>query len=326
MNLQRKDIMTPILRIAAAALFLSQLTASAYAQQPASAADPSANFAPAAQADSPEGLKALLGEILVAVKTNDTVKYSAYFSGLAFPDDGAWLLQEFGPTEGPRLKTKYAQLQSQAPDHLKKLFQYALQDNCTNVRVLVYGKENEPTLGVLRSALESTTKPIEIYVAYGNNPENEHGVALGNFVHVDGAFRFLNGLVLQALGSAPPARIRLGGSVALRKLLHKVDPIYPPEAQAAHIQGDGAAACDPRRGWRANNRRGGKRGPHTCELGDRGCTSVAIRADDTQRSPRRSRHRDRRRVQVTKIGRKLTSVCCSTLSAGASDMLKFSLP
>jgi TonB family protein len=237
MNLQRKDIMTPILRIAAAALFLSQLTASAYAQQPASAADPSANFAPAAQADSPEGLKALLGEILVAVKTNDTVKYSAYFSGLAFPDDGAWLLQEFGPTEGPRLKTKYAQLQSQAPDHLKKLFQYALQDNCTNVRVLVYGKESEPKLGVLRSALESTTKPIEIYVAYGNNSENEHGVALGNFVHVDGAFRFLNGLVLQALGNAPPARIRLGGSVALRKLLHKVDPIYPPEAQAAHIQG-----------------------------------------------------------------------------------------
>lgn len=229
--------MIPMLRIAAAALFLSQLTASAYAQQPTPIPDPSVNSAPAQQTNSPEALKALLTEILAAVKSNDTAKYSAYFSNLALPDDGAWLTKEFGPTEGPGLQSKYMQLQPQEPEVLKKLFAYALQDSRTEVTVKVIARGTEPKLGILRAAIKAMVEPSQIYIAEGSNPGNTHSVALGNFVYVDGAFRFLSGQVLQALSTALPVRIRIGGNVAEAKLRHKVDPIYPPGAQAAHIKG-----------------------------------------------------------------------------------------
>jgi TonB family protein len=229
--------MTPILRIFAAALFLSQLVTSTYGQQSAHAPDATANSTPATQPNSPDGLKTLLSEILLAVKANDAAKYSAYLSRLAFPDDGAWFVREFGPTEGPGLQAKYAQLQSQEPDDLKKLFAYALQENRTDVAVKVYARGTEPKLGVLRAALEAMVNPSQIYTANGSSLGNQSSTALGNYVYVDGAFRFLSGQVLQALSTARPARIRQGGNVAVARLRHRVDPIYPPEARAAHIRG-----------------------------------------------------------------------------------------
>jgi len=229
--------MTPILRILTAALLLSQLATSAPAQQTVSAGDASANPVPAPQVDSPDGLKALLGQILIAVKSNDTVKYSAYFSSLAFPDGGAWLLKAFGPTEGSGLRSKYAQLQSQEADDLKKLFAHAVQDDSTEVSVKIFARGSEPKLGVLRAALEAMVSPYQIYTANGSSLGNQSSAALGNYVYVDGAFRFLSGQVLQALSTARPARIRLGGNVASARLRHKADPIYPPEAQAAHVKG-----------------------------------------------------------------------------------------
>jgi TonB family protein len=225
--------MTLISRIIACVLFFWHLAPSVYAQQP----NPSANFAPAQQSNSPEALKALLTEILAAVKSNDTAKYSAYFSSLAFPDDGAWLTKEFGPTEGLRLNSKYMQLQPQEPEDLQKLFAYALRDNRTNVTVEAYARGAEPKMGALRAAIEAMVDSTTIYTADGRDPGNQYPVALGNYVYVDGAFRFLSGQVLQALSTAPPVRIRIGGNVASAKLRHKVDPVYPLEAQAAHIKG-----------------------------------------------------------------------------------------
>ena len=224
--------MTSTLRILTAALLLSQVATSAPAQQTVSG-----GYAPAPQVDSPDGLKALLGQILAAVKSNDTAKYSAYFSSLALPDDGAWLTKEFGPTEGPGLQSKYMQLRPQQPEYLKKLFANALQDSRTDVTVKIVARGTEPKLGILRAAIKAMAEPCQIYTAEGNNPGNAHSVALGNFVYVEGAFRFLSGQVLQALSTAPPVRIRIGGKVAVAKLRHKVDPIYPPDARAAHIKG-----------------------------------------------------------------------------------------
>jgi protein TonB len=39
------------------------------------------------------------------------------------------------------------------------------------------------------------------------------------------------------LSSAPPIRVRIGGNVQQAKLVHKVDPTYPPEAVHSHIEG-----------------------------------------------------------------------------------------
>jgi TonB family protein len=105
------------------------------------------------------------------------------------------------------------------------------------VAVKVFARGGEPRLGVLRAALEAMVNPSQIYTASGSSPRNQYSAALGNYVYVDGAFRFLSGQILQSLSTAPPARTRVGGHVALAKLRHKVDAIYPPEARAAPVQG-----------------------------------------------------------------------------------------
>lgn len=41
----------------------------------------------------------------------------------------------------------------------------------------------------------------------------------------------------QAATATPPERIRIGGNVAVANLIHRVDPVYPPIAKAAKVQG-----------------------------------------------------------------------------------------
>lgn len=129
------------------------------------------------------------------------------------------------------------QLQSQEAEYLKKLFAYALQDSRTDVTVKIFARGTAPKLGILRATIEAMVEPSQIYTAEGSNPGNAHAVALGNFVYVGGTFRFLSGQVLQLLSTAPPVRVRIGGNVAVARLRHKVDPIYPPDARAAHVKG-----------------------------------------------------------------------------------------
>lgn len=78
--------------------------------------------------------------------------------------------------------------------------------------------------------------PAQIYTATGSNLNDKSSVVLGNFVYVHDGFRSLSGQVLQALSTAP-VRIRTGGNVISAKLVHKVKPLYPPEAKSAHLKG-----------------------------------------------------------------------------------------
>jgi protein TonB len=80
-------------------------------------------------------------------------------------------------------------------------------------------------------------QPATLYRASGRNPNQKDGYALGDFVYVDGGFRFVDTPVWQALGTAPPMRVRMGGNVTAASLTKKVPPVYPEEARAARIQG-----------------------------------------------------------------------------------------
>ena len=90
----------------------------------------------------------------------------------------------------------------------------------------------------LRSAtIEAMVQPTPLYIADGTSPQEKYPAYIGEFVYVDGGFRYLDQQVSQALSTAPPLRIRVGGNVQLAKLIHKVNPIYPDEAKAAHTKG-----------------------------------------------------------------------------------------
>src|SRR5271154_6887586 len=142
-----------------AAVLLVQFTALAPPRPIPQEQNAPANTAVSKYPDTPEGLKGLLDDIFVAVKSNDIANYSSYFADMAIPKDDAWFAQAFGPTEGARLDEKYRALQPQAVNELKKVFDYAIKNGCTNVEVKVYQKAGEQTVGILHAALEAMAGP-----------------------------------------------------------------------------------------------------------------------------------------------------------------------
>lgn len=185
-----------------------------------------ANVLPTADAVSSEGLKLLIRDVFTAMKSNDDQKVSSYFSNMALQEHTAWFTKTFGPTEGARMDAKYADLLPGMQENLKRIFEYARKDNRTNPEVSIVEKSGTAS-GLGRAVVDAMLTPIPLYIASGSNPKQQFGVAIGDFFYVDGAFRFMPTQVLQALSTAPPLRVRIGGNTQETKLVHKVDPIYP---------------------------------------------------------------------------------------------------
>jgi TonB family protein len=185
-----------------------------------------ANGSPAAYPASPDGLKLLIGDVFTAMKSKDDQGVSAFFSSMTLPEHTAWFTKTFGPTEGARMDAKYVNLLPSLPENLKGIFENARKDDRINPEVSLVEKSGAAS-GLGRAVVDAMLTPIPLYVASGSNPKQQFGVAIGDFFYVDGAFRFMPTQVLQALSTAPPLRVRIGGNTQKSKILTKIDPIYP---------------------------------------------------------------------------------------------------
>jgi TonB family protein len=92
--------------------------------------------------------------------------------------------------------------------------------------------------GLSRAIVDAMGQPISVYIVDGNNPQEKFATHIGDFVFVDGGFRYMDWQVWQELSTAPPLRIRLGGNVAKANLINRVEPVYPEQARAARMEGD----------------------------------------------------------------------------------------
>jgi TonB family protein len=187
--------------------------------------------------ESADGLKKFIEDMFGVLKSGDSEKASWYFSSLTIPDHDAWFMKTFGPEEAPQLEAKYQELLPQAPRHIRQAFEYALKGERTNVGVSVLQKSAETSAGLGQAIIEAMVQPTPIYIADGTSPKEKYPAYIGDFVYVDGGFRYLDAQVYQALSKAQPPRIRVGGNVQLSKLIHKVNPTYPDEAKATHTRG-----------------------------------------------------------------------------------------
>jgi TonB family protein len=187
--------------------------------------------------DSPDGLKKLIEDILGVVKSGDTEKASLYFSSFEIPDNEAWFLKTFGPVEGPRLGAKYQELLPQEPGRTRRAFDYALTSGRTDAAIRLLKKPAETNSGLSHAVIEAMLQPTTIYIVDGTSPAGKFPAFIGEFVYLDGGFRYLDTQVIQELSTSPPLRIRVGGNVQVASLVHKVQPIYPDEARAAHLSG-----------------------------------------------------------------------------------------
>jgi TonB family protein len=196
--------------------------------------------------ESPDGLKALIQDLLDGLTAENTDKTSAYFSSLAILDHAAWFIKMFGPDEGPRLEAKYTELLPRVSGRLSQRFSHALDGQMNDVSVTVLQKPADPGAKLDRAIFEAMARPVPIYRVNGLGPINSPTSAgpmarfpiyLGDFVFVDGAFRYIDSEVFEALSTAPQLRIRQGDKVTAASIVRQDRPEYPRDARKAHIQG-----------------------------------------------------------------------------------------
>jgi TonB family protein len=216
-------------------LFFLTVSVSAFPQQ---LNNRSGNLnAPSEYPDSPDGLKSFLQDALRAQEAGDQARLSSALSNLAIPDHDEWFVKVFGEVEGRRMGAKYNELLPDMPKSFSKMLKYALDGNRTVVEVSVFQNAADSKATLMKALTDAMVQPIHLYDANGTSPSQKYGLILGNYVYVEGTFRYMDTNVYLALSTAPPLRIREGGNVALTSLTYKVAPIYPDDAKAKRIQG-----------------------------------------------------------------------------------------
>jgi TonB family protein len=214
----------------AAAFMTSFFTPTGTANQPVSGVD-AENAYPA----TADGLKALLAE-LMAPRAEDVPKSESLYATLTIPDHKQWFEKTFGSEEGARLEAKYSASLQEFSARPKFVLQNAARQGKTVVNVRLYPTPDEPPL--VQAFLAAMTAPTTLYHATGAvGPDDKRVMLLGNFVYVDGGFRYVDFKLMEGLSTAPAIRVRIGGNVQAPKLLNRVNPEYPVQAKVAGIQG-----------------------------------------------------------------------------------------
>jgi hypothetical protein len=184
-------------------------------------------------AEPPDGLKKLVQDLFDTEKLGDTKRSSETYTNLVIPSHSQWFGKTFGNEEGERLDAKYNELIEVSTSSLKKRVALAVQKGQNHVVVRTFQKAEDVQMELLKAILAAMANPTALYgAAMNSGPEDKSPTLLGDFVYVDGGFRYLDFAVMQALSTAPAMRIRIGGNVQRPKLVKEVNPVYPEGAKA----------------------------------------------------------------------------------------------
>ena len=187
-------------------------------------------------AEAPDGLKKLVQDLFDTEKLGDTKRSSETYTNLVIPSHSQWFGKTFGNEEGERLDAKYNELIEVSTSSLKKRVALAVQKGQNHVVVRTFQKAEDVQMELLKAILAAMANPTALYgAAMNSGPEDKSPTLLGDFVYVDGGFRYLDFAVMQALSTAPPPRIL--GNIQRPKLVKEVNPVYPLGAKAHGVQG-----------------------------------------------------------------------------------------
>jgi TonB family protein len=225
-----------------AAIFLAVivLPPRASAQEGTGSPAPQQSASPATPSGYPEstdGLAKQVQELFTAEKTDDSNKIAAIYAAFQIPKHDEWFKQAFGEKEGQGLDAKYSQSLEQWPIHLRSNVKRAIQQNGSEVSAEAYAKPEEIKQPLLKAFQSAMTAPAVLYVANANIADSKSPYFLGDFVYVDGSFRYIDWQVMQALSTAPPIRVRVGGNVMSARIVNRVQPVYPEAARQTRVGG-----------------------------------------------------------------------------------------
>jgi len=141
-------------------------------------------------AESTDGLKKLMSDILDAQKSGNKDKMNSLVKSLTLPDSDAWFKKVFGDDKGAKVSSQYKSNASQIDQDLARLFAKIVSDGQSDIRITRLEKADDPqATGNQKDALAAMKNPVPLYSVRFVKPGENLGMHLYNYVYVDGTFR-----------------------------------------------------------------------------------------------------------------------------------------
>lgn len=214
-----------------------RLTSPITTQQQSPSAAPAAASSITIYPDTAQGLRQQIEDTLAAIKGKDKRNSSRAINDLILPDAPTWFADAFGVQDGERLASDYESTLKQFEGRTTDMFRRFLKDHLTTVEAKPFSDSDVPRDSLYAAVLRSLKKNIIAYDASTTKPGDSSYGFPGPFFHVQGKFRLIEWGVFSHLSGAPPLRIRIGGQVAARSVIHQVYPAFPPDARQNHLSG-----------------------------------------------------------------------------------------
>jgi TonB family protein len=189
--------------------------------------------------DSPDGLKQLVTIMVEATKNNDQKTIAACAQLLRLPDPLAWFKLVFGDQLGSDIADAHHAFRDHLDATLFESLTAILKDDLPELRAFRFEKPCEPEISErIYQVLLARRHPVPFYLAMFTKKKETSGRAMGFFVYVDGAFRYLGLIRLAGLRfPSDKSGVRVGGNVQQAKLQKMARPVYPTEAKNLFLQG-----------------------------------------------------------------------------------------
>jgi TonB family protein len=223
--------------------------------------------AEAARSNTTEGLNEVLVEMRAAARNGNENELAALLKQTEIPDCDAWLHKMYDSEKADSWMelcepTALGAKEAAMRESFKR---FANADGRFVTRSV--NQNPQPGRGLEWGMLQAGKQPLDIYWA-GWLPASESNEAkaepVGYFMFIDGNFRWDSIIQFMSLrrleqgnsaraADTPPnsvqmtvpapeggldlTRVRVGGNVMMRKLIHRAQLVYPPDARSRHISG-----------------------------------------------------------------------------------------
>ena len=218
----------------------------------------------AVYAESSDGLRQMVLDILKAKKAGDDAAFGKLLSSLVLPNHEAWMIATFGEPMGKRIALLYGERSSQLTGQLTSAFAAVLDEALTIVEI---DSRDEPKVrlpgeGNAPGIVLNKQRPARLYEVRFHSLDRQKSKHMWHFAYVDGGFRYLghlrpapeddfSGGVVGGLPggvpadtnlsapppSPPPKALPVGDNVMRAQLIKMVMPKYSPLAAQAHLTG-----------------------------------------------------------------------------------------
>ena len=154
---------------------------------------------PARAVNDPATLQKLMEDTLAAVKAGQKDKVAALLEPLVLPDATTWFKKVFGDDIGTKLGAEYNSQSSTIPTGLAGIFEGRVKDGRTIVSVTKVESPTDPNAtGLQKRALAAMKTKVPLYsVRFAEKP-GMPGYTLWSFVYVDGQFRLVGKMPMDA--------------------------------------------------------------------------------------------------------------------------------